>query len=354
MKGPSMRLACGLALAAAILAPAMPNAVCAANQIPHYKLVASIALGAPERWDYASFDPVSKRVYVAHGDYLSVVDTIRNVVAGKVGPFPGGTHGSVALSDLQVAYTDDGEAGTAQAFDPTSLHVRKQIPAAPDADGIVYDPASRHVFVINGDSGSITVIDPRTDTAVNTIKVGAGLEAAIPDGKGKLFVDGVEQHDIVSIDTKTNRVLAHYAMPECERPHGIAIDAETRRVFATCANKRMIVVDADKGTNIAALPIGASSDGAVFDPIHKYAISSNGEGTLSIVKEVDATHFLKLADVPTQRSARTIAIDPSTGRIFLPAAEVLKIAPLDTPGGRPHVTYRPGSLKLLEFDVSNN
>ena len=150
-----------------------------------------------------------------------------------------------------VAYTDDGKAGIAAAFDSASLRVLKQIPAAPDADGIVYDPASRHVFVIEGDSGSITVIDPHSNSAVATIKVGAGLEAAEIDGKGKLFVDGVDAHDLIAIDTKTNAVLAHYPMPGCVRPHGIAVDGETRRVFVTCVNKAMIVVDADKGTNLA-------------------------------------------------------------------------------------------------------
>jgi DNA-binding beta-propeller fold protein YncE len=171
----------------------------------------------------------------------------------------------------------------------------------------------------------------------------------VVDGKGKLFVDGVDQHDIIAVDTRTNAVLAHYPMAGCERPHGIAVDAETRRVFGTCINKVMVVVDADKGTNIAALPIGGFSDGAVFDPVRKYALSSNGEGTLSIIKEVDANHFVKLADVATQPSARTIAIDPATGRVFLPAAQISKIEPPDKPGGRPHVAYAPGTLKLLVF-----
>ena len=128
------------------------------------------------------------------------------------------------------------------------------------------------------------------------------------------------------------------------------MDAEARRVFVTCINKVMIVVDADKGTNLATLPIGASSDGAAFDPKRKLALSSNGDGTLTVVKEVDANHFAKLGDVPTQRSARTIAIDAATGRVFLPAAEVAKVEPPDTPGGRPRVTFVPGSLKLLVLE----
>ncbi|HSC20002.1 MAG TPA: YncE family protein [Rhizomicrobium sp.] len=322
----------------------------AAGGAPLYRIAKTIPLGGPERWDYASFDTARNRVYVAHGDHLAVVDVATSALLGQVGTFPGGTHGSAAVPGSNLAYTDDGEAGVAIAFDPRNFKVLKQIPAAADADGIVYDPASGHVFVIEGDSGTITVIDPKTNTAAATIRVGAGLEAADADGKGKLFVDGVEQHDLIVIDTHTNAVLAHYPMPNCQRPHGIAVDGETRRVFATCVNKLMMVVDADKGAVIAQLPIGASSDGAAFDAKRKLALSSNGDGTVTVVKEVDANHFVKLGDVPTQKSARTIAIDPATGRVFLPAATISKIEPPTTPGGRPHVTYVPGSLKLLVLE----
>ena len=334
--------------AAALIAQTVFTSVPAAEAAPLYRIVKTIPLGAPERWDYASFDAARDRVYVAHGDRLTVVDAAKGTVIGQVGTFPGGTHGSAAVGS--TGYTDDGKAGIAAAFDATTLGVLKQIPAAADADGIVYDPASRHVFVINGDSGSITVIDPHSNNAIATIKIGAGLEAAESDGKGKLFVDGAEQHDLIVIDTRTNAVLAHYPMPGCVRPHGIAVDGETRRVFVTCVNKAMIVVDADKGTNLASLPIGASSDGAAFDPNRKLALSSNGDGTLTVVKEVDATHFVKLGDVTTAPSARTIAIDPETGRVFLPAATIAKTEPPATPGGRPHVTFVPRSLKLLVLE----
>src|ERR1051325_11309093 len=310
-------------------------AASAADGAPLYRIVKTIPLGAPERWDYASFDATRNRVYVAHGDRLTVVDAAKDIVIGQVGTFPGGTHGSAAVGS--IAYTDDGRAGIAAAFDTTTLRVLKQIPAAPDADGIVYDPVSRHVFVIQGDSGSITVIDPQSNSAIATIKIGAGLEAAVADGKGKLFVDGVEQHDVIAIDSKTNPVLAPYPMPGCVRPHGIAVDAETRRVFVTCINKAMVVVDADKGTNLVTLPIGASSDGAGFDPHRTLALSANGDGTLTVVREVDANHFAKLGDVPTVPSGRTTAIDPATGRVFLPAATVAKTEPPTAPGGRPHV-----------------
>jgi len=331
-----------LVATAALLAATLSGSSTAAA--PLYRLVASIPLGPGERWDYVTYS--DGRAYVAHGDHLSVVDVDKGTLLGSVTGFPGGTHGIAVVPGGTTAYTDDGEAGTATSFDAATFKTGSAVKTAPDADGMVYDPASGHIFVINGDSGSITVIDPKTNAAIATITVGAGLEASIPDGHGKLFVDGAEKKDL---DTATNTVASHFPMPGCERPHGIAVDAETHRVFATCVNKVMTVVNADTGATVATLPIDAYSDGAAFDPKRKWALSSNGDGTVTVVAEKDADHFEVLGNQPTQMSARTIAIDPATGRIFLPAADIAKIDPPTAAGGRPHVTYTPGSAKLLVY-----
>ena len=206
-------------------------------------------------------------------------------MVGQIGTFPGGTHGIGIATATGHGYTDDGKAGTVGVFDLATLKPVRQIAAAPDADGIVFDPASGHIFVINGDSGSITVIDPAKNAAVANIKVGAGLEAGEVDGTGKLYVDGTENHEIIEIDTRKNTVAAHWPMPDCRRPHGIAVDPAARRIFATCVNNVLVVVDADNGANIATLPIGSSSDGAAFDPIRKLIFSSNGEGTLTVIRK---------------------------------------------------------------------
>jgi YVTN family beta-propeller protein len=334
---------------AVLLALAPVHSSAAEAPAPAYKLATTISLGAGERWDYATFDSNQGRVYVAHGDHVTAVNAAAGAIIGEIGPLPGGTHGIGVAPDAGIGFTDDGEAGVAAAFDLKTLKIVKQIPTAKDADGVSYDPVSRHILIINGDSGSITVIDPKSQAAIATISVGAGLEAGIVDGKGKFFVDGADQHDIIAIDTRTNAILAHYPMAACQRPHGIAVDPDTRRVFSTCANKLMVVMDADSGRIIAQLPIGTGSDGAAFDPKRKLALSSNGEGTISVIQEQDASHFVALPDVATQRGARTIAIDPATGRLFLPAADIAKIEPPTTPGGRPHITFVPGSAKLLVY-----
>ena len=339
-------LRAGVILALCAMAPA----IAADRAATSYRMTKTVALGAGERWDYVVFDASAKRVYVAHGDHVTVVDERKGEVIGQIGTFPGGTHGIAISTGTNRGYTDDGKAGTAIAFDLGSLKVLKRIPAAPHADGMIYEPVTRHVYVINGDSGSLTVIDPDTNSAIATIDVGAGLEAGAVDGKGALFVDGADDHDIVRIDARTNEVVAHWAMPECERPHGLAIDPATRRLFATCANNVLVVVDADNGANIATVPIGSSSDGAAFDQARKLIFSSNGDGTLSVILEKDARTFVPAETIKTVPSARTMTIDPETGRLFLVAADIAKIDPPATAGGRPRVTYVPNSLKLLYFD----
>lgn len=307
-----------------------------------YKIISEISLGAGERWDYVTFDPTSNLAYVAHGDHLTVVDTKSNRVVGQMGTFPGGTHGIGLSPKTNQGYTDDGKAGTVTVFDLATLKVVKQIPAAPDADGIVFDPASGHIFVINGDSGSITVIDPASNDVIATITAGSGLEAGA--------VDGADNHEIIEIDTQKNVIDAHWPMADCKRPHGIAVDPKARRIFATCVNNVLDVLDADSGTHVTTLPIGSPSDGAAFDPARKLILSSNGDGTLTVIREHDANTFVPLGATRTAQSARTIAIDVHSGRVFLPAANVDKIDPPATPGSRPHVSFVPGSLKLLVLD----
>jgi YVTN family beta-propeller protein len=309
----------------------------------------TVAIGAPDRWDYLTFDPASKRLYVSHGTEVTVIDGETGAIIGNIGDFPGGTHGIAIAPDQSRGYTDDGKNGLAASFDPKTLKVQKQTLAAPDADGIGYDPASGHVFVIEGDSGTITVMDPKTDTAITTIKVGGGLEFGVADGRGKFYVNGAENKELVRIDTATNTVDARWPIPACTSPHGMAIDPASRRVFVSCVNKVMLSVDADSGKVVASQPIGAFTDSAGFDPVRKRAFSANGEGNLSVFDAKDPNALTPLATVTTVPSARTMAVDPATGRIYVAAITITKFEPSPT-GGRPHVEVAPGSLRVLFLD----
>ena len=324
-----------------------------AQGTPEYHITKSIALGAPERWDYLTFEPATHRVYVAHGDRVTVVDGHDGQILGEVTGFPGGTHGIGIVGTLGRGYTDDGQAGEAGSFDLKTYKVGKRIKAMVDADGIVVDPPSGHVFVINGDSGTLTVIDPKTDSAVATVVAGTPLEFGVSGENGKLYIDAVEKHEIVRVDTRSNLADAHWPMPDCTSPRGLAIDRSTHRLFASCGNKVLTVIDAESGEIVATLPIGAGTDAAAFDPKRRLAFSSNGQdGTVSVIQEQDAHTFVALGSVPTAPLARTMTIDPDTGRLFLVSAQIDTSVPPDPPNSpgphRRHIV--PGSVKLLFLD----
>lgn len=343
---------CRILVAATLLAGcAIAPSLAADPSAPLYRLTKTVPLGPGDRWDLATFDPTRKTIYVAHGDHVTVVDDAGGKITGQIGTFPGGTHGVAISNKTGRGFTDDGKAGVAIAFDVKTFMPLRRIAAAPDADAIIAEPVTGHIFVINGDSGSLTVIDPKTDRAVSTIVVGAGLEIGVADGRGAFYVNGVEKHEIVKIDAETDRVAAHWPMPGCEKPHGLAVDPVARRLFSTCANNRLVVVDADTGANIASLPIGSFSDGAAFDPVRKRVFSSNGDGTLTVIREEDrGRRFVAMGTIETTPGARTMTIDPKTGRLFLVAADIATIEPAVTRGARPRMTFKPDSVKLLYFD----
>ena len=332
---------------AAIIAAALPYATDAAPSPPQYKVVQSVALGAPDRWDYVIFDASSGRVFVAHGDELTVVDGEKGGIVGHVTGLPGITHGIALVQDSNRGYTDEGKAGNAVSFNLKTLAVQKHIPAAEGSDAMTFDPVSNHVFVVNGDAGNITVIDPKTDSAVATIDVGGDLEYAVPGENGKLFVNGAEKRELISIDTATNSVTARWPLPDCESPHGLAIDPSAHRLFVSCENQVLTVVDSQSGHIVATTPIGKGSDAVVFDAKRQLIFSSNGgDGTLSVIKAKGPKTYEFLGNIKTSVTARTVSINPTTGRLYLATADIVPSAA--PKNGRPPIT--PGSLKLLFLD----
>lgn len=347
-----MKRPCFLVVAAmmALLAANATAAAASPPEQPNYHIAKVVPLGDPDRWDYVVFDPDSQRVYVAHGDRITVVNGDSGALIGTIAGMPGGTHGVAISHATGMGYTDDGKAGVVVEFDLNTLKAVKRIKAEADADGIVFDPASGHIFVIDGDSGKLTVIDPKTDAVVATVDGGGGLEFGDTGDNGKFYVDGAEKNEIVRVDTATNLADAHWAMPTCVRPHGLAIDRSHHRLFATCSNKVMVVMNTDNGVVIATLPIGDGTDFATFDPQRRLAYSSNRDGTLSVIAERSPDDFVALTPITTQIGARTMAIDPKTGRIYLVTAEMAineSAAPNDF---RRRYSIKPGSARLLFLD----
>jgi len=321
-------------------------------QVPAYHVAKTVALGAPDRWDYLVYDSNSGRLYVSHGDRLTVLDGTSGAILGNVEGITGGTHGIGISAATGKGYTVDGAAGVAVAFDLKTLKTGAHIKADSDADGIAFDPVSGHVFVVDGEPGKLTVIDPKTDAAIATIDLGGKLEYPVADNSGKIYVNGEANKEIVRVDTANNKVEAHWPIPGCTSPHGLAIDTTAHRLFASCLNAVMTIVNADNGAVVATLPIGQGTDGAAFDPKRKLIFSSNNDGTLSVIGEVDPQTFRSLGSIPTAVTGKNMTINPATGRLYVAVADIDPKAPLPAGAngraGRPRPL--PGSLKILFLD----
>jgi YVTN family beta-propeller protein len=319
-------------------APAVPK--------PDYVLAKTVRLGAPDRWDYVVADSATSRVYVAHGDRVTVLDSRTGTIIGQVEGLPGGTHGIAVSHGTGQGFTDDGDKGEAAAFDLKTLKVLRRIPAAADADGMVEDPATGRIFVVEGDPGTITVIDPKTDTVVSTIQAGEKMEYLAADHAGRVYIAGEARGDMLKVDARTATIVARWPTPNCASPHGLAIDEVGMRAFMGCANQTMMVVDLRSGRVVAQLPTGRGSDAIAFDPNRKRVFSSNGrDGTVSVYRQVSPDRYEPMAAIATMVSARNMAVEPRSGRLFVVGAET-DASP--TPGGRPRV--RPETARVMIYD----
>lgn len=199
---------------------------------------------------------------------------------------------------------------------------------------------------MDGDPRKVTVIDPRTDALITNIDLGAKPEAGIATGDGRVLVEGADKREVVVIDAKSNKVTARWPISACVSPHGVAFDPVGHRLFASCVNAQMVVVNTDTGAVVTTLPIGKGSDSAAWDPKRRRAFSSNGfDGTISVIQQKTPDDYVALPPVDTALSGRTMAIDPASGRLYVAALET---EPSDTPGGRPKP--KAGTLRLMFYD----
>lgn len=332
-------------LSAAALLCAIGVAQAAPAEMPAYKIVKSISLGGPDRWDLMAFDPATGHVLVSHRTKVDIVD----VASGKVvGSIPvGESHGVLSVPELGRGYADDASNKTLIAFDLKTFNVVGTAPVGVDADALAYDPATKRVFVMNADGNSVSAVDAATMQTLKTVPLAGAPEMAVTDGKGKLFINIASTNEIVAFDTGKLAIAARWPVPMCTSPHGLAMDAQAEILFASCENEKMIAVDAASGKVIGEYPIGRGTDSAAFDPVRKLAFSSNGDGTLSVIGEKGAQDIATLGNATTEPGARTMTLDPQTGRVFVVTADLDKMLPPQTPGGRPHFVFKPDSVKLL-------
>jgi DNA-binding beta-propeller fold protein YncE len=230
-------------------------------------------------------------------------------------------------------------------FDTETLKTTKKIPVGKDPDFTFYDPKTNRIFVCHGDAAVITAIDPAAATVVGKIDLGGGAEAAVVDGDGNGYVNLEESAEVVNFDPEKLTVKAKWPITGCKTPTGLAIDRATSRLFIGCRSKVLAVMNAKTGDVITTLPIGDRVDAVAFDRDKHLIFASNGGGTVSVVKQNGADSYSSAGDIQTQPSAKTMALDPKTGRLYLSAADMQQGPP--TNGGRARMTPKPDSFRII-------
>jgi DNA-binding beta-propeller fold protein YncE len=335
----------GLLLAWCLLVPSLALAEDKDATPTAQPKVHKIAVGGDGGWDYLTVDAAARRLYVSRGNRVVVIDLDKEAVVGELPETPG-IHGIAIVPELGKGYTSNGSDSTVTVFDLKSLKAIKKIEARGVPDAILYDAVSKRVFTFNHRTDDATAIDTVEDAVVGTITFEAEPEAAVADGQGHIFVNLRSTSEIGEFDAKSLKIVHRWPLAPGIRPNGLGFDAKHRRLFSTCGNQMMVVMDADKGTVLGTAEIGKGSDGCVFDPGTGRAYSSNGEGTITVVRETDPGKFTAVSTIPTQSGARTMALDPKTQRLYLSAAT---IAPdvAGQPQGRGRRNFVPGSFVIL-------
>jgi DNA-binding beta-propeller fold protein YncE len=317
-------------------------------QTPGFVLIKKTVIGGEGGWDYLLADPDAKRLYVSHGTQVEVLDLDTHA---KIGTIAGqGIHGVAVAPGTGRGVVTNGRSNMATIFDLGTLRTIKELPTGKNPDALLYDKFSDRVFVFNHSGGTATVIDIRKAAVIGTVDLaGEGVEAGVSDEQGTIFVNLEDSHEIVSFDAKTLAVKNRWKISPGEEPTGLAIDKKTHRLFSACHNELMMVVDSNNGKIVAQVPIGKGVDGVVFDADLGLAITSNGEGSITVIKELSANEFKVLETVKTEPGARTITLDSKKHHVFVSSAQYGERPAATTENPNPRPSIVPETFMVVEL-----
>jgi YVTN family beta-propeller protein len=314
-----------------------------------YKFLNEIPIGGEGGWDILTIDSPAHRLYLSHATKVVVVDLDKNAVAGEIADTPG-VHGFLAVPEVGRGFSSNGKENKTSVVDLKTLHTVSKIDTGESPDALVYDSKHGEVYIFNHRGNSVTVIDAKTSKVATTISLGGEPEfAAVDSAADRVYVNIEDKSEVAAIDTAKNEVVARWPLAPGEEPSGIALDAAHHRLFSTCHNKMMTMLDTQSGKVVGTAPIGTGVDGAAFDDSTQLAFASCGEGVTTILKEETPEKLSVVQTLKTERSARTMVLDPKTHRIYLPSAQ-FEPAPSPSPGSSPvRPTIVPNTLKLLIY-----
>jgi len=299
-----------------------------------------LTLGGDARWDYLVVDPDAERLYVARATRFMVVNTATGEMAGEITDTPG-AHGVALAPDLGIGFTSNGQENRTSVFDLKTLKIAKKIETGQNPDAILYHAPTHSVFVFNGQSHDATVIDAVAQAAIATIPLAGKPEFAVADDQSNIYVNIADKNTMTVIDARARKVKAVWPLAPCDEPTGLAIDRGTGTAFASCGNKVLAVVDLSTGKVRQTVAIGDDCDAVAYDPKANLVFASNGEGSLTVIgKDAQGLYSVRQT-LATQPGSKTMALDPSTQRLYVPAA---KFTGPPTQKPRPNVV--PGSFEI--------
>ena len=310
-----------------------------------YHITHTYTLGGDGSWDYVVPDPPHHRVFIARQTRLMVVDENDGKLLGEVTGI-NGAHGTAIAEDTGHGFATSGNDQSVVMFDLKTYKALGRIPAAEDADAIVYDPASKRVFTLNGDAHSSTVIDPRAGTLITNIPLGGKPEYGASAGDGKVYANLTDISEVVEIDGKSATVTRRWSTAPCKQPVSMAIDTAHHRLFSGCRSGVMAVSDYQAGKVVATLPIGTGVDGAGYDAASGNAFASNANGSLTVIHQDSPDQYRVVQSVETPQGSRNMGLDPTNHRIFLASA---KFGEAPT-GGRGRRPVLPGTFAVLVIE----
>ena len=302
-----------------------------------------------EYFDYITVDPATRRVYLSHGNEVNVINADTGKTIGAIGGLKL-CHGVALAPEFNRGFITDGAAGKVVIFDLKTLKTIGEANAAPDADSIVYDPSSKRVFSMNGDSHSSTVIDAKTGAVVKTIDLGAGPEFAVADGKGTVYVNIEDKGEVVGIDSQALTIKSHWPLAPANGVTALAIDREHHRLFSSGREPAYFdAVNADTGKVIQSFPISAGVDANAYDPSTGLIFVSTRAGNLHIFHEDSPDKFSEVETIKTEYGAKTLGLDTKTHKVFVDTSN-FGAAPAPTEE-RPHPqpTAVLGTFRVLVY-----
>ncbi|MDE3068394.1 MAG: YncE family protein [Verrucomicrobiota bacterium] len=316
-----------------------------------YHFIKEIPIGGGGGWDYLTVDPAAHRLYVSHATHIVVVDLNTDKIAGEIADTPG-VHGIAIADDLGLGVTSNGRENKAGIVDLKTLRTLSKVDTAAGPDAMLYDPGQKEAWLFCGRAEAATVIDVKAARVVATVPLGGRPEFAAVDPEAGRIYDNLENKDQVAmIDTRTHQVLRRWPIAPGESASGMAIDAAHHRLFLGCHNRRLVMMDATDGKVLATAPIGFGVDACAIDPGTQLAFASCGEGSTTIAKEESPDKLTVVQVLKTERGARTMALDPTTHKIYLATAQ---FGPPPEPANgqrRRRPQPAPGSFKVLEYGM---